>query len=82
MDTSPVLVRLWLEKSTRTAEEAEKPLLPAMANSHSKNGPAFSRPSELFTQNTKARFGTKCSNYDKFEQEEYQQARSVHKDLR
>ena len=35
------------KKTTCTAEEEEKPLLPATANSHLKGGPASFRPSEL-----------------------------------
>ena len=40
-DTSPVLARPWLEKFWRAPlKKRAKPLLPAMANSHLKGGPA------------------------------------------
>ena len=80
-----------LKKSTSTADEEEKPLLPAMANSHPKGGPASFRHPDLFTQNTKARLKRRESFIPKeaqsvhtttqFEKEGYQQARSIFKDL-
>ena len=59
-----------LEKSTRTAEEEEKPLLPAMVISHSKGCTAAFRPSDYphkhnGTSETKRR-------------QSFQKARSVH----
>ena len=36
-------------------KKRKEPLLPAMATSHPKDGPASFRPSDLYTQNTKAR---------------------------
>ena len=54
-----------LKNSTRTAEEEEKPLLPAMANSHSKSGPASFRPSEPFSPQHKGTFETKGITHSK-----------------
>ena len=65
-----------LKKSTHTFEDAVKSLLPTMANSHSKSGPASFRLSELQTPNTEARLkrretlipkkGTRCSHKTNF----------------
>ena len=45
----PVLVRLWLEKiDAHRWRTGKDPLLPAMARSHPKYGPASVRPSELY----------------------------------
>ena len=74
-----------LKKSTRTAGEEGKPLLPAMANSHSKGGPASFRPSGTIHTNTKACWKRRLlipkrhkvfTLRQKFEKEGYQQARS------
>ena len=78
-----------LKKLTRRAEEKGKPLLPALANSHSKGGPASIRPSELYLHKHNSTFETKgIAQSDKVftlpqnsNKEGYQEAHSVFKDL-